>query len=408
MSGIPEGWVETTLGAIADIIDSLHKTPTYSVHGYPMVRVTDIKRGYLDTEKCLVVDEIVFRDFSKKHKPKINDIIFSRVGSAGVAVICKSDDPFCLGQNTVFISPHHSSPYLYYWLDSFSAKEEISAHTTGTTQKTISLKSIREMNLVIPTSLEEIDAIADILSSFDEKIELLREQNKVLEDMAQALFKEWFVDFNFPGATGKMISSELGEIPEGWRVGNLTDIADFLNGLALQKFPAESEIDYLPVIKIKELKNGITSQTAKASSKLDSKYVIKNGDLLFSWSGSLEVSIWNNGDGALNQHLFKVTSSEFPKWFYMYWIKRHLVSFKSIAASKATTMGHINRNHLEEALVLIPSSDIINLGTKSIGGLLEKFEHNHTRVSELSKIRDVLLPKLMNGSIRVKDFEVSK
>jgi len=151
----------------------------------------------------------------------------------------------------------------------------------------------------------------------DDKIELNSQTNSTLEAIAQAIFKQWFVDFTYPGATGEMVDSELGPIPKGWRIKPLDEIADFLNGLALQKFPPENETEYLPVIKIRELRNGVTESSDQASRKLPKDYIIQDGDLLFSWSGSLEVKFWVGGEGALNQHLFKVTSKNFPPWFLL-------------------------------------------------------------------------------------------
>lgn len=252
----------------------------------------------------------------------------------------------------------------------------------------------------VPENEAEQRAIATVLSSLDDKIELLCEQNKTLEATAQTIFKEWFVNFNFPGATGKMIDSEMGEIPEGWRVGKLSELANFLNGLALQKYPPESSAEYLPVIKIKELNSGISEQTDKASARLDKKYIVEDGDVLFSWSGSLIVDIWKYGRGALNQHLFKVTSGEFPKWFYFYWTREHLPSFQQIATAKAVTMGHIKRHHLNDALIAIPDDNFMKIADDMFTPMLEKFISNNSQIQTLSALRDVLLPKLMNGIMR--------
>ncbi len=204
---------------------------------------------------------------------------------------------------------------------------------------------------------EEIDTqrrIADILSVLDDKIELNRQTNVTLEAIAQAIFKEWFINFNFPGGTGEVVESELGMIPKGWKILPLDKIAEFLNGLALQNYPAKNDCNYLPVIKIREMKNGITNSSDKASKNLPSKYIIHDGDLLFSWSGSLEIIFWVGGDGALNQHLFKVTSRDYPLWFCYFWILQYIDKFRGIAEDKTTTMGHIQRHHISEALCLIP------------------------------------------------------
>ncbi|AOV18484.1 restriction endonuclease subunit S [Acidihalobacter aeolianus] len=250
--------------------------------------------------------------------------------------------------------------------------------------------------------------MADILSSLDEKIELNRKQNRTLEAIAQALFKRWFMEFEFPDENGRpyqssggaMQPSELGEIPVGWEVKSLDQIADYLNGLALQNFPPEGD-EYLPVIKIREMKQGITANSDKASTKLDPKYIIDDGDVLFSWSGSLEVDIWCHGKGALNQHLFKVSSDVYPKWFYYLWTKHHLRAFQAVAADKATTMGHIQRGHLTNALTVCPPEGLLPQFTETFDPLIEQIIAVRLEARTLAKLRDTLLPKLMSGELRV-------
>ena len=215
--------------------------------------------------------------------------------------------------------------------------------------------------------LAEQRAIAHILGTLDAKIELNRRMNATLEAMARALFQSWFVDFDpvraraegrhpagMDAETAALFpdgfeETDLGTIPGGWRSSPLDQVASFLNGLALQNYPAEGN-DYLPVIKIAQLRKGVTESSDRASPNIAVKYIVSDGDVLFSWSGSLEVCLWTGGRGALNQHLFKVTSPKFPKWFYFQWVKYHLPHFQQIAAGKATTMGHIQRHHLSEAL----------------------------------------------------------
>jgi type I restriction enzyme S subunit len=190
-------------------------------------------------------------------------------------------------------------------------------------------------------------------------------------------------------------------------VGSLAEIADYLNGLALQKYPPENDYEFLPVIKIAQLRKENTEGSDKASINIDPAYVVSDGDILFSWSGSLEVVIWCGGRGALNQHLFKVTSKNYPKWFYYLWTRHYLPDFQSIAATKATTMGHIQRHHLAEAKVLIPLPDQLEAMNAVINPLIEKRITNAIQSCTLASIRDSLLPKLLSGEIRVKDAEVN-
>ena len=271
--------------------------------------------------------------------------------------------------------------------------------------------------------LEVQKAIAHILGTLDDKIELNRRMNRTLEAMAAALFKSWFVDFDpvrakqagrdaglpadiaalFPD---RLIDSPLGPIPEGWKIASLDDVAHFLNGLACQKYPPPSTEESLPVIKIRELRNGITSNTSRADENVPEKYIVEDGNVLFSWSGTLTVELWGHGRGVLNQHVFKVTSQDYPKWFYFHWLIRHLAEFQRIAADKATTMGHIKRHHLADAKVVVPPADF---PFREVGSQLESFLDrvmvNVIEVRSLVATRDGMLPKLISGQLSIQDAE---
>ena len=156
------------------------------------------------------------------------------------------------------------------------------------------------------------------------------------------------------------------------------------------------------MIKIREMKNGFSDNTEKAKNDLDKKYVVENGDVLFSWSGTLELMMWYNEKGALNQHIFKVISEEYEKWFCYEWIRFHLPKFRRIAEGKVTTMGHIQRHHLSEALVLIPLSEVLEKMNIIMNPIFKILLSNNMLIQNLIKIRDILLPKLMSGKIRVK------
>jgi len=402
MSTLPEGWVVTTLGEVITLVGG--GTPKTTVKSYwngdiPWLSVVDFNndnRWVSCTEKSITNEGL--NNSSTKLLNK-GDLIISARGTVGALAQLKSQMAFnqsCYGiQERDGISDIN---FLFY-LVTFSLLK-IGRNVHGAVFDTITRQTFDNISCELPP-LPEQKAIADMLSSFDEKIELLREQNKTLETLAQTIFKEWFVNFNYPDATGEMVDSELGEIPKGWRVGRLSEIAEFLNGLALQKYPPIEGKATLPVIKIRELKQGITAQTDRANTEINEKYIINNGDVLFSWSGSLEVAIWKYGRGALNQHLFKVGSKMYPKWFYYYWTLFHLREFKGIAANKATTMGHIQRKHLDEAKVLIPSDDVMNQGTDLFTPMIKKIIVTNEQIQTLSKTRDTLLPKLMNGTIRL-------
>ena len=182
----------------------------------------------------------------------------------------------------------------------------------------------------------------------------------------------------------------------------MDDIADYLNGLACQKFPPENETDKLPVLKIKELRGGFTEASDWVTSKVDKKYIVNVGDVIFSWSGSLILKIWDGQRCVLNQHLFKVTSDKHPKWFYFFWTKYHLDKFVKIAESKATTMGHIKREDLSNSTVLVPDRKEIGKMSTRIEPKFEKIISNHAQIQNLESLREILLQKLMSGEVRVK------
>ncbi len=414
-------WKEVRLGdVVEDFIDNRGKNPPYYTEiGIPVIDNFLIK-GDKNIDLTAVkryIDENLYNEFIRKKIVK-NDILITLVGNGYGNVALAPKERCIIIQNTVGLRcKNDNNVYLFYYLR--LRLDEIRAMNRGSAQPSVKTTDLKNLIITLPP-LPTQQKIAQILSSLDDKIELNNAINKNLEEIAQTLFKQWFVDFEFPASLasplfqggdregdgykssgGEMVESELGEIPKGWRVDNLEGIASYLNGLAMQKFPPENENDCLPVIKIKELRTGITNDSDKASINIDKKYIINDGDILFSWSGSLEVVIWTGGTGGLNQHLFKVTSEIFEKWFYYLWTKYHLEKFRHIAESKATTMGHIKREDLKKSLVVIPNELELDKMNNIFNPVLSKIIKNSIETQTLTKLRDELLPKLMSGEVRV-------
>lgn len=205
-----------------------------------------------------------------------------------------------------------------------------------------------------------------------------------------------------------MITSELGDIPEGWEVSNLTSVANYKNGLAMQKFRPTGE-ESLPVLKIKELNQGFTdSNSDKCDIDIRDDVKVYDGDVIFSWSGTLLMKLWTGGKAGLNQHLFKVTSDKYYKWFYYLWTKYYLRSFIEIAKDKATTMGHIKRQHLEEAVVLVPNIELLENLNEVLSPIIDMIVKKGLEISNIETMRDNLLPKLLSGEIEISDAEEIK
>ncbi|TXD38390.1 restriction endonuclease subunit S [Lujinxingia vulgaris] len=309
------------------------------------------------------------------------------------------------------LDPEISPEFLYYTLAPLK-NYLLHLGSGGTALPILNKTDFSKLKLQFPP-LSEQKRIAHILGTLDDKIELNRQMNRTLEAMARALFKSWFIDFDpvrakmegrqpagldpetaalFPE---RLVDSELGLIPEGWEVKPLDRIAKFLNGTAIRKYRPENDDEaYLRAIKIREMRDGFSEKSDTVTRDIPKKFIIEDGDVLFSWSGSLLVQIWTGGRGALNQHIFKVTSKNYPKWFIYEWTRHHLDMFQRIAASKATTMGHINRGHLSQALCAIPPKPTLTAINKSAEDFLSKSIKLNIENRTLEATKAELLPLL--------------
>ena len=256
----------------------------------------------------------------------------------------------------------------------------------------------QEVSVPPPTTQR---SVSRILGSLDDKIDLNHQMSRTLEEIAQTLFRARFVNFGLAIAETE---SELGLIPHGWRIYRLDELATFVNGLPLQKFPP-TDLDSLPIIKIAQLRSGDLQGADLACAHIDPKFIVENGDILFSWSGSLECRIWTSGRGALNQHLYKVIPNGWPKWLCYFAIHEHLNDFREIAAGKATTMGHIQRHHLRDAKLALPPSEVVEHLTSIVSPILEQSVAAAIEARRLQSLRDTLLPMLLSGRLRVSEPE---
>ena len=266
-----------------------------------------------------------------------------------------------------------------------------------------------ELPTLTPMEEENIgNMMVDIMS----KINVNRQINDNLEAMAKQLYDYWFVQFDFPNEEGKPYKSSGGamvwneklkrEIPKGWFCGTLLDIAEYTNGLACQKYRPTDD-NKLPVIKIKEMHDGLSVDTEWVKADIPDDVKVFDGDVLFSWSASLEVMLWAYGNGGLNQHIFKVTSKNgYPRSFYFYQLVHYIGVFKQMAEARKTTMGHITQDHLRQStIVLPPDVDIANKLEEKLCPIFDAIVKNSQEIMTLTKQRDELLPLLMNGQATV-------
>lgn len=377
-------WKEYKLGEITtEIGDGIHGTPNYSEDGeFYFINGNNISNGKImikgDTRR---VNRIEFEKYKKSLSNRT--ILMSINGTIG-NVGFYNDEKCILGKSACYfnLKDNVDKNFVYYTFLTDDFQSHLLNIATGTTIQNVPLKGLRESIILLPP-LDEQKRIASILTSIDDKIDLLHRENATLEVMAETLFRQWLIE----------------EAKDDWNEMPLTKIANFTNGLACQKYPPKNDIEKLPVLKIRELANGISSDSDYATTEVANEYIVHAGDVIFAWSASLMVKIWDGEDCVLNQHLFKVTSESFPKWFYYCWCQYHLNEFIAIAQSHATTMGHIKRGDLENTMVLVPSNDELKVMSDQFDCIIQKLENNNKEICTLIQTRDNLLPKLMNREI---------
>ena len=372
-----------------ELIESISDTRKINKSEVILINTSDVENGAVLNHKY-VKNQNLRGQFKKRFKK--GDILYSEIRPKNkrFAYINFDSEDYIASTKLMVLRKKSAlidNDYLFYLLksDSMINKLQMLAESRSGTFPQITFDELKRIEVEVP-ELEQQRKIIKILVSLDKKIELNNQINDNLLDVLKLKFNNWI--------------NNLDE----YTISNLSSIANYKNGLAMQKYRPINE-EGLPVIKIKEMNSGLSSETERCSSNIDEDVIINDGDVLFAWSGTLCMTIWCNGKAGLNQHIFKVTSEKYPKWFYYFWTMKHLDKFIQIAAGKATTMGHIKRNELDLSEVLLPNEEEMQKMDKIMKPLLEKYIENLKENKQLEQLRDTLLPKLMNGEIDLDKIE---
>ena len=378
------------------VVDNRGKTVPTAPSGHKLIATNCVTNNALFPvyEKIRYLSEETYQTWFRAH-PIPGDILFVNKGTPGR--VCLVPDPvdFCIAQDMIALRADESKiypKYLFAVLRSREIQQQIYNTNVGDVIPHFKKQFLDQLLIPIPErSIQE--SIGDLYYVLSLKAERNKKINDNLYAQAKAIFDNHFIN--------------IDAIPAGWRKGNLLDIANYLNGLAMQKFRPQGNEIGLPVLKIKELRQGSCGDSSELCSlRIKPEYIIHDGDVIFSWSGSLLVDIWCGGTCGLNQHLFKVTSDIYDKWFYYLWTAHHLARFIAIAADKATTMGHIKREELAKAEVLIPCEEDYTSLTSIMQPIFELIISNRIEGRKLAVLRDELLPKLMSGEIDVSAVQL--
>lgn len=390
---IPKGWKMTTLGEVATTVTdfvangsfaSLKENVEYNYkEDYAvMIRLADYNNNFSN----LLYTNKKGYEFLKKSSLNPRDIIISNVGeySGTVFRAPNLNRPMTLAPNSILVRfDNDSDDYFYFLLKSKNGQSLIDNIKSGSANPKFNKTDFKKIEVIIP-QLPEQRAIAAVLSSLDDKIELLREQNKTLEATAQAIFKEWFVNFNFPGTTGKMIDSELGEIPEGWRVGKFGDIFKIEYGRSDKKFDKDGNFPVYGAGGIVGYSNSTDYQGYQ---------------VIVGCRGTCGNVTLAYVDSKITHNSLIINNEWFKPYSYLF-----LQTIDIKRAITGSTQPQITIGDLGNIQIYIPEDRLIKLFSENINSVFEKISNNNSQIETLSKIRDTLLPKLMKGDVRVAGF----
>jgi len=409
------------LDEIADIFGGFSfKSSDLADAGIPVVKIADIRPPLVSVASCQRVSPSKTLGLSK-YVLQDGDIVMAMTGATtGKVGRYRATEPAYLNQRVAKIMAKQGrdfDDYVYAIVSEPGFDKKVLNNASGSAQPNVSAEGIGRIEVPALPRSDQL-AVGRIVAAIDDKIELNRKMSATLEVMAKTLFKSWFVNFEpvrakaegrvtglapriaalFPHSFAKL---SVTLCPSGWSLRGLDEVASFLNGLALQQFPPIDDAPTLPVIKIAQLRAGHSMGADRAAATLKPDYVVANGDILFSWSGSLECHIWTGGPAALNQHLFRVRGTEVPDFFAYLAVLEHLPEFREIAAGKATTMGHIQRHHLHNATIAVPPDPLLQATTSIIQPIVEASWKRRLESATLVALRDALLPNLISGALRV-------
>ena len=396
-------WEKVKLGDIAANIQTgpfgsqLHQSD-YSEEGTPVVMPKDLVAGHIsEASIARVSDDHVSR--LSRHKIQVGDILYSRRGDVGRCAFATEYEKGWLcgtGCLRVTIDTEKAVPkFVFYQLQKAETIGWVEKHAVGSTMLNLNTSILSNVPVELPPIAEQ-KRIVEILSAFDSLIENNQKQIKLLEEAAQRLYKEWFVDLRFPGYENPPI---VDGVPEGWQTQSMNDIAEYINGYAFK--PSDWSMTGKPIIKIKEMGSGVTADTPRNTGEnIPDKYNVSAGDILFSWSATLSAMIWDEEDGLLNQHLFKVIPhSGISREFVLQSILKTLDEFSNLTTG--STMKHIQRGKLKEVFVCVPNGETMLEYQAVSEPIREQILRLRRQMILLGEARDRLLPKLMNGEIEV-------
>jgi type I restriction enzyme S subunit len=414
-------WKEVKLKEIADIRDGTHDSPKPASSGKPLVTSKHIKGGKLDLSSAYLISHQDFENVNKRSKVDKWDILFSMIGTVGEMVVINEEPDFAIKNVGLFKTGDEKlAKWIYYYLLSPNAQNELSSSLKGSTQQYISLTDLRNFPINLPPQKTR-DKITENLSSLDDKNELNNAINKNLEDLAQALFKRWFVDFEFPNeeglpyqsSGGEMVESELGMIPKGWRVENIEEITKVITKgttpTTIGGRFTEYGINFIKVESISETGNIIRSKLGfidEETNNLLKRSIIQEGDVLFSIAGTIgRVAIANKSILPANTNqaiaIIRPDKLKVDSYFLKLLMLSSLIQKDTKANIVQAVQANLSLGMIKQTKFILPQKELLSKFSEVNLSLFSKIEELSNEIEILTKLRDTLLPKLISGELEV-------
>lgn len=411
MGGVSMEWKEVTLGDLCEISSSKRIfAKEYQSDGVPFYRGKEIiakqKGNAISNE--LFISRNRYEEIKARYGvPQQRELLLTSVGTLGVPYVIKEEEFYFKDGNLTWFRHFNGLDveYLYYWFLSPYGKNEINTKAIGSTQKALTIDSLSKFDIKIPANLDDQRRIASILSSLDRKIELNNKINADLEEMAQAIFKNWFVDFE-PFKDGKFVDSELGKIPEGWKVGRLTDVIKLMPGGT----PKTSEPLYwdngtIPFFSPKDVNGVYCFATEKHITETGlnkcSSNLYPKDTIFITCRGTVGKVCLAACDMAMNQSNYAIRAIDGYSQYYVFFLVKSVVE-RLIKKSNGAVFSAITSKDFDEE-ILIPSQKAVEDFTNVIDGFFRRIFTIGTENSRLSLLRDTLLPRLMSGELEVPE-----
>lgn len=404
-------WEKVKLGDICESIsDGDHLPPPKSVNGIPFVTISNVNSSnQFDFKNTMFVPQEYYEKLDEKRKPRINDILYSVVGSFGIPVFIKENRPFVFQRHIAILRPNESRihpRYLYYKMLSKDFYMKADAVAIGAAQRTISLTSLRNMEISIPCK-DSQKRIADILSAYDDLIENNQKQIKLLEEAAQRLYKQWFIDLRYPGHETTPVVDGL---PKGWRKEKLGNVIEYIRGTSYTSSEL-SDSDGVLMVNLKNI-NAFGGYKRNAEKRFTGKYkengILEQGDLVMGCTDMTKerrlvghvALIPNLKERAVfTMDLLKLFPKRISKTFLYAQCRFGGLSYKISPLANGANVLHLRPENMADIDVLCPSENVVESFDNAFASMISKIEKLEDQIQLAAESRDRLLPKLMNGGV---------